>query len=147
MVKEFSRRDFLASSAKITVACCALPFALQATEGLAAEASATEISLNLNAGQNAALANPGGAIYLDLPNGKHTLIVWRESESVFKAFSSACTHKGVRLNLPKDGKLVCPAHGAEFDKDGKAIKPPAKNPLTNYKCVREGDLLTISLKG
>ena len=42
--------------------------------------------------------------------------------------SLACTHQGCIVD-EKDGKYVCPCHGAEFDLEGRVTKGPAKRDL------------------
>ncbi len=128
------RREFLSASAKIVVACCALPSILEASAAkVSTDLAGGKLLLDLAAPENAALKAVGGAVYVEVKGAKRPIIVWRESESVFKAFSSACTHKGVEIGLPgKDGVMKCPAHGARFDKDGKAINGPAKHPLKSF---------------
>jgi len=122
-----------------------LPAALEAYAGKAAE-GAGGLAISLNDPENAALKSPGGAIYVDLKDSKGQIIVWRDAEDSVKAFSSACTHKGARLKLPRSESIMCPAHGAEFDKDGKVLKGPAKNPLKEYKAKLAGDLVKVELK-
>lgn len=142
---EFSRREFMSGAAKIAVACCFLPSVLEASEGKAFE-GLDSLTLDLSAPENAPLKSPGGAVYAKTGDGKRTVIVWNR-DGKLKAFSSACTHKGVKLELPKGSELVCPAHGARFDASGSAVKGPAKKSLAEYKCSVEGSTLTVSLKG
>ena len=42
--------------------------------------------------------------------------------------SLVCTHRGCTVE-DKDGKYVCPCHGAEFDLEGRVTKGPAKKDL------------------
>ena len=146
MSNEISRREFFSTSAKIAVACCFLPSVLEASEGKAFE-SPGKLTIDLDAPENAPLKSSGGAIYINSAAEKNPLIVWKQSDGSIKAFSSTCTHKGVELGLPKDGKIVCPAHGATFDANGKVLKAPAKDSLKEYKCALDGKTLSITLKG
>ncbi len=62
-----------------------------------------------------------------------------------KVFSSHCTHLGCVINHLKDGKLICPCHGSEFDLNGAPVKGPAVKPLESLKFELDpsGDQLII----
>ncbi len=145
MDAKIDRRSFLSASAKLAVACCFLPYALEASEGKASEDGA-KAAVDLADAANAPLKEPGGAVFLNVKGEKRPLIVWRESESSIKAFNSACTHKGVQIELPKGGIATCPAHGAQFDKSGKPVRGPAKSSLKEFKATLSGSIITIDLK-
>ena len=145
MSSELSRRDFIASSAKVAIACCFLPSVLEASEGKATE-EAGSLYIDLAAEENSPLKSPGGGVYIKSGDGKKTFIAWTQPDGSVKVFSSACTHKGVKLDLPKEGVFACPAHGARFDASGKAVRGPAKSTLKEYKCSKEVNTLIVSLK-
>ncbi len=49
----------------------------------------------------------------------------------FSALQMRCTHNDVALSF-SGKKLICSAHGSEFDLQGKVTKEPANAPLTMY---------------
>lgn len=76
---------------------------------------------------------------------QYPIIVHRISESSYSAFLMKCTHQGNELSAFGD-KLVCQAHGSEFDKNGKATSGPASEPLRMFEVVLESTVIKISLK-
>ncbi len=64
---------------------------------------------------------PFGVVLLDLP-----LVLYRVEGAVTAAVDR-CPHRGTRLSLGRlrDGKLVCPYHGLEFDRAGHCVRVPA----------------------
>lgn len=50
----------------------------------------------------------------------------------YKALFMSCTHEGLPLTAT-DTKIVCNAHGSQFDFDGKVLKEPALKPLEQFK--------------
>ncbi len=63
----------------------------------------------------------------------------------YTALQMRCTHNDVSLNLAGK-KLICTAHGSEFDLKGNVTKEPASRKLTQYKTeIREKNLI-ISTK-
>jgi phenylpropionate dioxygenase-like ring-hydroxylating dioxygenase large terminal subunit len=57
------------------------------------------------------------------------LVIWRES-GVVSLWKDLCIHRGAKLSLGKvkDGCLVCPYHGWEYDKTGACVRIPAQPP-------------------
>ncbi len=76
---------------------------------------------------------------------KFPICVYRFSDNDFKALYMQCTHQGAELNAYED-KLVCSAHGSEFDTNGNATNSPAFSPLKSFNVQIENQNLLISLK-
>jgi vanillate O-demethylase monooxygenase subunit len=64
---------------------------------------------------------PFGVVLLDAP-----LVLYR-GEGALTAAIDRCPHRGTRLSLGRvrDGRLVCPYHGLEFDRSGHCARVPA----------------------
>ncbi len=62
----------------------------------------------------------------------------------FNAIQLRCTHNEFALNFVGN-KIVCNAHGSEFNLNGKVIKPPAEVDLTQYKTTVENNFVIINL--
>ena len=60
------------------------------------------------------------------------------------AVNPTCTHQGCSIDWnAKQGKFVCPCHGAKFASDGKAQEGPAKKPLKTYQAKIEGGSILV----
>ena len=62
---------------------------------------------------------------------KQNLILSRTNAGV-AALSIFCTHRHNRLEVEKDGSIVCPVHDSMFDLSGKPVSGPASRALTAY---------------
>jgi nitrite reductase/ring-hydroxylating ferredoxin subunit len=62
---------------------------------------------------------------------KQNLILTRSNAGV-TALSIFCTHRHNRLEIEKDGSIVCPVHDSIFDFSGKPQSGPASRALTAY---------------
>ena len=140
------RREFLERISQSAVAACV---AVGAVTGIRADekGGAGELVLGLADEKNAALKSVGGAVYAERKGAEEPLIVWRQSESVVRAFSSKCTHRGCKVGLPRDGVLECPCHGARFDSSGQPTKRPAKKPLGELPADIRQDEVVVYLSG
>ncbi|MBK7762855.1 MAG: Rieske (2Fe-2S) protein [Bacteroidetes bacterium] len=67
-----------------------------------------------------------------------------KQEKKFTALQMRCTHNDVALNFTGQ-KLVCNAHGSEFDLEGKVRKEPAAINLTQYATSSDTHNLYIHL--
>jgi len=84
-------------------------------------------------------------IILHNENLQFPIYVFRFSENKYTALYLQCTHQGNELNAYGD-KLVCSAHGSEFNNLGKVTNGPATQPLKSFPINIEQENITISLK-
>jgi|WetSurMetagenome_2_1015567.scaffolds.fasta_scaffold00055_3 Rieske Fe-S protein len=142
-----SRRDFLAFSGKAVVAGVAvqaLPSCTTAQKTVAAGNATLTVDISLP--ENVALADAGGAVYVNDPNDiERPIIVVRAADDLVFAFSSRCTHAGGFVGLPAGGLETCPLHGSKFDIAGKVLLGPATVNLTSYTAVLSGNVITITV--
>ena len=75
---------------------------------------------------------------------KHPIFIHRLEGNQFNALWMQCPHQGAELQAFGD-KLVCPAHGSEFDIHGKVLSPPANENLRQFKTITNSSSLTIQL--
>lgn len=47
--------------------------------------------------------------------------------------SAQCSHLGCEIKTLKEGKLICPCHGSQFDLQGHVLKGPAAKNLSTLK--------------
>ncbi|MGV3631774.1 MAG: Rieske (2Fe-2S) protein [Bacteroidota bacterium] len=72
------------------------------------------------------------------------ICVYRLSESEYTALNLQCTHQGAELQVFGD-KLVCPAHGSEFNNRGQVESGPAAKSLRTFPVQLKHTQLKISL--
>lgn len=84
--------------------------------------------------------------YIVLQNDKlhFPICVYRISESEYTALNLQCSHQGAELQVFGD-KLVCPAHGSEFNKQGAVENGPATKNLRTFPIQLDKNILKISL--
>jgi len=99
-------------------------------------------------GETSADAGTGGSLLttvdkVPVGGGKVVdgVLVMQPTEGKFRAFEAACPHQGVQVSPPKDGKITCPAHGAQFALDGSVTNGPAKSDLKRVKIkIKKGKI-------
>jgi cytochrome b6-f complex iron-sulfur subunit len=156
--KSISRRKFLkavtltggAAAAGSLLAACAGQTASPAssTEGPqppAGSGGAIQAALDISTPDHQALASVGGTLALPASDlDSQGILVVRESETVFRAFSRKCTHAGCMVGGFENGISTCPCHGSQYDQSGQVVKGPAPKPLKQYRAALSGNILTIS---
>ncbi len=73
------------------------------------------------------------------------IYLFRFSENEYTALNMKCTHQGTELNAYGD-KLVCSAHGSEFNNKGDVTNGPAAEPLRSFPIHIDQNNIFISLK-
>lgn len=88
--------------------------------------------------ENTSLQQVGGFVTLQVSSVP--VILFRVSESSFKALSLVCTHQGCTVSWQaSNNKFDCPCHGSQFDKDGKVLQGPATTSLPTYETEFDSD--------
>jgi MocE subfamily Rieske [2Fe-2S] domain protein len=80
-------------------------------------------------------------------NGK-LYAVYHLAGDRFYASDGLCTHEQTELSggLVIDGCIECPRHNGRFDlTSGKAVRAPARKPLTMYVAERRGDRVFVNI--
>ncbi|MBC7476284.1 MAG: aromatic ring-hydroxylating dioxygenase subunit alpha [Candidatus Sericytochromatia bacterium] len=84
------------------------------------------------------------------------IVVYRTENKEAVAFIDKCPHRNIQISEGQvcNGRLVCPFHGWEFDKDGKCVKVPGmiqkeelRAPkLKKYQIIEQEGYIWICLK-
>lgn len=84
--------------------------------------------------------------YIVVSNSKlqFPIALFRFSTNEYSALYLQCTHQGNELNAYGD-KLVCSAHGSEFDNKGNVTSGPATDALRSFPVKVLQDKIYISL--
>lgn len=77
-------------------------------------------------------------------SGMESDILVIKEGNTYKALYMKCTHGSIGLTATAT-KLVCPAHGSQFDLDGNVLKEPAQRPLQQFKTEINNDIILIHL--
>jgi Rieske Fe-S protein len=88
----------------------------------------------------------GTADYLVVrhPSLRYPICVLREPGG-YTALLMRCTHQGGTLQAA-GSRLVCPAHGSEFDRAGQVQQGPASDPLRRFPVTEASGIISINLK-
>jgi len=79
------------------------------------------------------------------PQLRYPIYVFRFSENDYAALYMQCSHQGNEVTAYGD-KLVCSAHGSEFDNRGKVTNGPASNSLRSFPLQIDHQNILISLR-
>ena len=84
--------------------------------------------------------------YVIVRNDKlaYPIVLYRFSESDYKAILLQCSHQGMELTVNGD-LLSCNAHGSEFNNKGEVIQGPAEQNLKQYPVSYDHENIYIHL--
>ncbi len=122
-----NRREFVQAAA-----CLLAGAALPGCAGVAAvRVTPSNGAVRLSTRELPQLARAGGHAKV-LPEGATTPIYVLAGENGgYTALSSICTHRACTVDV-EGAQLVCPCHGSIFDRTGRVLKGPAREPLRSF---------------
>ncbi|NBC05027.1 MAG: Rieske 2Fe-2S domain-containing protein [Bacteroidetes bacterium] len=98
------------------------------------------VEIDLTKGDVAALTSSGGWLLI---NAASVLIV-NIDDSVFRAFTSVCTHQGCSDDWSfSDNLFICNCHDSRFNTNGEVVRGPANSDLDEFDVDVEGDIITV----
>ena len=75
---------------------------------------------------------------------KAPIFLHQQQNGKYVALLLSCTHQNCTVSVGLDN-LVCPCHGAKFDKQGTVLRGPADKNLLALEVYEKGDEIIISL--
>jgi cytochrome b6-f complex iron-sulfur subunit len=134
-----NRKDFL-NNAGAAIGAAIISRALAGCSSVSPVPAPTAgFTVDLSSAANSGLKSVGGFIL------KQGIYVICTAPLTYVALSSICTHQGCVVNYNSIGKqFSCPCHGGLYDISGKVLSGPPPSPLTQYKVVLSGNVLTVS---
>lgn len=83
-------------------------------------------------------------IIVRVENLNFPIVVYRFSETDFKALLLRCTHQSYELNVSGD-LISCAAHGSEFTNKGDVVQGPAEQSLKSFPITIDENNIYIQL--
>jgi Rieske Fe-S protein len=104
--------------------------------------------IKLKAGDYPALQGNGGSVQLEFSSAIPPITINRETETLFHAFDSICTHAGCTVGkfVPTSGWMRCPCHGSRYDIRGRVLFGPAQNDLKSHPTSYDPTTGTLEIR-
>lgn len=77
-------------------------------------------------------------------NASFPIVIYELAESEYTALLLQCSHQGCELTA-YETMMVCPCHGAEFNKKGEVTQGPADTGLKFFKTTNDDENIYIQL--
>lgn len=92
------------------------------------------------------LTADGGSLKVIPRGADDPIYVLALGDRRYTAVSPICTHLGCTVEI-EEGRLVCPCHGSNYDREGRVLRGPAERPLGRYRVeLTTDDVLVIDLR-
>jgi Rieske Fe-S protein len=83
-------------------------------------------------------------IIMRVENSNFPIVIYRFSETDFKALLLRCTHQSNELNVNGD-LITCSAHGSEFTNKGEVVQGPAEQSLKSFPITIDKNNIYLQL--
>ena len=90
------------------------------------------LTIPLSAAPDLAASNGFRVFSTVIGSVQPNVIVINLGGTLFKAFTSICTHQQCTVADFSGGLINCPCHGSQYDTTGKNVAGPAPSPLREY---------------
>lgn len=84
---------------------------------------------------------------INKPVSLHNNYIILNKDGKTRVYSSHCTHLGCKIHEFRNGKLICPCHGSEYNLEGVPTKGPAFKPLQEFEAKVSPDKTSIEIIG
>ncbi|MES2618218.1 MAG: Rieske (2Fe-2S) protein [Bacteroidota bacterium] len=144
------RKDFIKTCGLACLGGTALMLSLPGCAGskiVTGTLSGEDILVPLNAFESIKKNQTTYRSYVVVQNDQlqYPICIFRFSDKEYTALLMQCTHQGAELSVFGD-KLLCSAHGSEFDNKGGVQNGPADKSLKTFPVTIEPTQIKISLK-
>lgn len=95
------------------------------------------VPLSAFAGSDVQILRPSNLLF--------DIALHREADGQFRALVLQCTHASNQLTQTGDG-YTCPAHGSQFDIEGRVIRGPAQLPLRHLPTEQSQSMIVVYLR-
>lgn len=144
---KMERRNFIKKCGVIGASCLGVSLVLSSCEGLHSISSTFENGeVKVNKSEFELIKNGKITyrkyIFLRMESGLYPIVIYRFSDTEYKALLLRCTHQFVELNV--NGNIItCPAHGSEFSDRGVVLQGPAGQSLKEFSVKMDENTIYI----
>ena len=138
------RRSFIKKYSTITLAggcCTSLLVGCQTTPKV--KPNLLKTGGNNEVTVNKSILNADNFVVLQTDTLKFPIFLHKQNHQ-YTALLMSCTHQKCTLSVAEDN-LICPCHGAKFNKSGTVLKGPAEKDLLALQLIENEDKVTIQL--
>lgn len=137
---EFLKKMGLSGASLMAVYCGVTMSSCKNEDATPAVITGKTATYDITTVKNGDLKNKGG-FFVDTANN---IVVANTSDNGYVAVTLVCTHAQNKNIVYSTNKFMCTVHGATYDNTGKNLSV-APSPLTTYKVVQAGNILTVTL--
>ncbi len=137
---EFLKKMGLSGASLMAVYCGVTMSSCKNEDNTTPASTGKTATYDITTVKNGDLKNKGG-FFVDNANN---IVIANTSDNGYVAVTLICTHQQNKNIIYSTNKFLCTVHGANFDNTGKNLSV-APSPLTTYKVVQSGNVLTVTL--
>jgi cytochrome b6-f complex iron-sulfur subunit len=137
---EFLKKMGLSGASLMAVYCGVTMTSCKNEDATPAPLTGKTATYDITTVKNGDLKTKGG-FFVDTANN---IVIANTSDNGYVAVTLICTHQQNKNIVYATNKFMCTVHNATYDNTGKNLSV-APSPLTIYKVVQAGNILTVTL--